>query len=242
MELLHILVCDDDPVFLAAHAKSIHALLEKHHLLARIHSFNGNTDIPAELLSCCDIAFLDIDFPRAKYNGIDIARSLRQVNQRAVIFFITNYVEYAREGYEVMAFRYLLKKEVPQKLEQCILQGLNHLHALRKTYTIQINGETIYLPINDLLYIESQRHTLIAYVRRGNSIKTYRFYASLKSVEAELEKEGFLRVQKSYLVNMRHILKYQVREVVLTGDITLPASPTIYAEQKQKYLFWKGRQ
>lgn len=242
MEWLNILVCDDDPAFLREQTANISALLEQRYLPARVHTFTGNNEIPESLLQCCDMAFLDIDFPRVEYNGIDIARRLRNCNRDAVIIFVTNYVEYARDGYEVQAFRYLLKKETPQKLEQCLLLGLEHLRALRKTYPIQINGETIHLPIEDILYIESQKHTVIAYVLRNSSVKSYRFYASLSSVEADLEHDGFLRVQKSFLVNMRHILKYQVREIVLTRDITLPASPKIYAEQKQKYLFWKGRQ
>ena len=82
----------------------------------------------------------------------------------------------------------------------------------------------------------------MAYVLCNGSIKTYRFYGPLSNIEADLEQDGFLRVQKSFLVNMRHILKFQAREIVLTGDITLPASPKTYAELKQKYLFWKGRQ
>lgn len=242
MEWLNILVCDDDPVFLREQASYIAALLERHRLPAHVHVFSENADIPAQLLRQCDIALLDIDFPRAEYNGIDIARKLRQYNRDAVILFVTNFVEYAREGYEVQAFRYLLKKETPQKLEQCLLLGLEHLRALQKTYPIQINGETIHLPMEDILYIESQKHTAIAHVRRNGNVKTYRFYAPLQRVEEDLEKDGFLRVQKSYLVNMRHILKYQVREIVLTGNIALPASPKIYAVQKEKYLFWKGRQ
>lgn len=242
MDWLNILVCDDDPVFLREQTANISALLEQRHLPTKVHTFSGNNEIPESLLQCCDMAFLDIDFPRAKYNGIDIARRLRACNRDAVIIFVTGFVEYAREGYEVQAFRYLLKNEAPQKLEQCLLLGLEHLRALRKTYPIQISGETIHLPIEDILYVESQKHTAIAYVLRNGGTKTYRFYASLSGIETELEKDGFLRVQKSYLVNMRHILKYQVREIVLTGDVHLPASPKIYAEQKQKYLFWKGRQ
>lgn len=242
MELINILVCDDDPVFLRQQADNIAVVLEKHHLPARVHTFSDKSDIPESLLQCCDMAFLDIDFPKAAFNGMDIARRLRLCNRDAVIIFVTNYVEYAREGYEVQAFRYLLKKEIPQKLEKCLLLGLEHLQTLRKTYPIQINRETIHLPVEDILYFESQKHTAVAYVLCNGSIKPYRFYGPLSNIEADLEQDGFLRVQKSFLVNMRHILKFQAREIVLTGDISLPASPKTYAELKQKFLFWKGRQ
>ena len=121
MELINILVCDDDTVFLRQQADNIAVVLENHHLPARVHTFSDKSDIPESLLQSCDMAFLDIDFPKAAFNGMDIARRLRLCNRDTVIIFVTNYVEYAREGYEVQAFRYLLKKEIPQKLEKCLL-------------------------------------------------------------------------------------------------------------------------
>lgn len=240
-EILHILICDDDAAFLKIQHEAVSAIMRRRNEAAVINAFRGNKTIPEELLRHCDLAFLDIDFPQKTYNGIDIARQLRAVNRDAVIIFVTNYVEYAPEGYEVQAFRYLLKREVPKKLEEYLRLGIEQLHRARKTYAIQIGGETIHLLIEDILYIESQKHTATAYVR-GNTVKSYSFYASLRSIEEALAQDGFLRIQKSYLVNMRHIQKYQCREAVLTGDIHLPVSEKTYSEQKRKYLLWKGRQ
>lgn len=240
--MIHILVCDDDRAFLGRQETEIAAAMERLRVDACVHAFPGGEQIPESALQICDLAFLDIDFPRADSNGIDIARRLRQGNREAVIVFVTNFVEYAPEGYEVQAFRYLLKREAPEKLEQYLVLALERLRSRRKTYAIQTCGDTVHLPIEDILYVESQRHTAVAYVRQNGGVKPYAFYASLRSVEEELEPSGFLRVQKSFLVNMRHIRKYQFKEVVLTGDISLPASPKTYAQQKQKYLFWKGRQ
>ena len=240
MELLNILVCDDDPVFLRQQADNIAVVLEKHHLLARVHTFSDKSDIPESLLQCCDMAFLDIDFPKAAFNGMDIARRLRLFNRDTVIIFVTNYVEYAREGYEVQAFRYLLKKEIPQKLEKCLLLGLEHLQTLRKTYPIQINRETIHLPIEDILYFESQKHTAVAYVLCNSSIKTYRFYGSLSNLEADLEQDGFLRVQKSFLVNMRYIDKISsyVLRLITGKEISVPKAR--YQEVKRSFALYKG--
>lgn len=72
--------------------------------------------IPDSILSGCDIAFLDIDFEGKRYNGIDIARRIRSKRKDAVIIFVTNYIEYAPEGYEINAFRYVLKSEISRKL------------------------------------------------------------------------------------------------------------------------------
>lgn len=70
--------------------------------------------------------------------------------------------------------------------------------------------------------------------------KEYNFYASLSELEERLERLGFLRIHKSYLVNMKYIKKFQCREALLTNGITLRVGEKSYMENKQKYLLWKG--
>lgn len=239
---LRVLICDDDPKFLAWAQASASAVFRRLGVRVQIFACAGGEAIPAGVIRTCDIAILDIDFPRKDYNGIDIARRLREARPDAVILFVSNFIEYAPEGYEVQAFRYALKSEISRKLEQYLQQALDQLQIARRTLQIQINGEHIELLLDDILYIESQRHTATAHVRRGSSLKPYSFYASLSGLEATLGEQGFLRVHKSYLVNMRHIQKYQCKEAILTGGITLRVSEKSYAAQKKKYLLWKGRQ
>ena len=65
-------------------------------------------------LSSYDLAFLDIDMGDS--SGIDLARTLRRENPGVVIVFLTNFIQYAPEGFEVQAFRYLLKRDMTEKL------------------------------------------------------------------------------------------------------------------------------
>ena len=64
---------------------------------------------------------------------------------------------------------------------------------------------------------------------------------SLSELEEQLEPKGFLRIHKSYLVNMAHLKKYQSQQAVLSDGTVLRVSARSYAAQKQKYLLWKGR-
>ena len=52
---------------------------------------------------------------------------------------------------------------------------------------------------------------------------------------------GFLRIQKSYLVNMAHIKKLSSVQVLLSNGVSLPVSSRGYADCKRQYLLWKGR-
>lgn len=242
--VIRVLICDDDLLFLTKLQSYIQSFFHQTGVKGKIHAYRTWEEIGTLILSSYDIAILDMDFSQKKYTGIDIAKQLREVRPDAVIVFLTNYIEYAPEGYEVQAFRYILKSDLDKKLEPCLNLALSHLQTSMETMKIQINGELIDIRINNILYFEVQQHTVIAYVEKesGNKvIKQYRFYSSLSTLEKQLTPHGFLKIHKSYLVNMEKLRKFQCHEAILTNGITLRVSARTYSQQKEKYLLWKGR-
>lgn len=242
--MLHILICDDDAIFALRLQSALETLLESRRIAAKIQVFHSAEEIGTETLKDCDLAFLDIDLAARRYNGMDLARRLRAASAEAVIVFVTNYLEYAPEGYELRAFRYLLKDELGQKLEGCVLQALELLRREKSDWKIQTEGEQIAIPLRELLYLESMGHTLLYHVREHGyePDRVYRCYGAIGKAEEELVPRGFLRIQKSYLVNMAHIKKLSSAEALLTSGVSLPVSAKNYAACKRSYLLWRGRQ
>lgn len=241
--MVSILICDDDIVMLNRIKSVIEPVLADSGTKAKIHAFSDAEQISDQILSACDIALLDIDFDRANYNGMDVARKLRTLRSDTVIIFVTNFIEYAPEGYEVQAFRYVLKKDIPEDLVTSFLLALKQIN--KETLKIQVNGEIINIPSDDVLYLEVRQHCVTVYVQKSETdrnYKEYNFYASLSELEQQLEPQGFLRIHKSYLVNMKHLKKFQCREATLDNGMTLRVGEKSYAENKQKFLLWKGWQ
>lgn len=239
-KLIHVIICDDDRAFLKSLHQLIETSLKQLGVPANIHSYISIEQITKPVLANCDIAFLDIDLNQPQYNGFDIARKLRAVRNDAVIIFVTNYIEYAPEGYEVQAFRYLLKKNYREKIYEYIKEAVSHIENANQTLKIKINGEVIEITLNSILYIESQLRTVIIHVQKDKGKKQYACYAAISDLETQLEPQGFLRIHKSFLVNMHHLKKYQCHEAILNDGTVLRVSARNYAEQKKKYLFWKG--
>lgn len=237
--MLKILICDDDPVCL----EKVHRRVRDIYDTAMIMAYQRQEEIPPSYLSDCGIALLDIDFRGQDQNGIQIAQRLREVNRDAVIIFITNYVEYAPEGYEVQAFRYLLKKDIDWKLEPYLRDAIEKLEQTRETVTVTVSGEPITIRLRDVLYIEAQAHNALIYIQRQGDAQSQhlRIYASLKSLDTQLSSRGFLRIQKSFLANMRRIRRFQSTGAELDDGTILPVSPKTYTQQKSQYLLWKGR-
>ena len=120
--MIRIIICDDDDVFLNKLQHAIEVALQRMDISAKIHTFNSMEKIGQPIFASCDIAFLDIDFAHTRYNGLDIARTLRKVRKDAIIIFVTNFIEYAPEGYEVQAFRYVLKIDIEKKLQEYLIK------------------------------------------------------------------------------------------------------------------------
>lgn len=238
--MLRMLLADDDPVFLSKLERLLTQYAAQQQRKVWIDAYPRD-DLSGFVLQSYDIAFLDIDFGDRRGAGIDLARRLRQKRNDAILIFVTNYVEYAPEGYELRAFRYLLKTDIDMKLEAYFSQAAEQFAAKREILPIQTGGEMRNLTVDEILYLESDKHTVRIYML-SSSAGPYSCYASLQSFEEKLQSLGFLRVQKSYLVNMRHIKKLQCSEVIMENGLTLPVSGKNYSEIKRAYLLWKGAQ
>ena len=151
---VRILLCDDDPAFLEGLRHALERIFAKLHRSAAIFPFHGPRELTPERLAGCDIAFLDIDFEGESQNGMDIARALRQVNRHVRILFVTNYIDYAPEGFEVQAFRYLLKRDTDQVLERYVLQALENIAQSKEFLRLRDKEQVFDLPLEQIPYLE----------------------------------------------------------------------------------------
>lgn len=235
---IRVLICDDDQASLEVIRQKAELIFTKLNIQGIFDLYSTCEAVSVESLKHCDIALLDVDFEGQTSNGIDLARKLRQVNKRAVILFITNFIEYAPEGYEVQAFRYILKRDLDAVLGRYLMEAMEMLRDARECLRLDYRGDLLELSFDSILYLEVMGHS-VSIVTEG---ETYTLSASLSSFERELESHGFLRVHKSFLVNMRHIKKFQCRELILDNGTAIRVSEKSYAGQKRKYLLWKGWQ
>lgn len=233
---MRVLICDDESSILELESSMIQQYCQENSITATFYSFTN--PLHAENINEFDIAFLDIDM--IEINGIQLARKLRLKNPDSVIIFVTNFIQYAPEGYEVQAFRYLLKTDIPQKLIPYFSDALRQVLSHRQTVTFSISGEKIDVQTTHILYLESNRRIIIMHLINDDRLE-YRFYGNMTEISERLQDLGFLRVQKSYLVNMKFIELFQYDKVYLTGNICIPSSEKNHKELKQKYLKWKGK-
>lgn len=232
---MRLLVCDDDKITV----QKISNLISSHcQSKGRFPTILESTDPKSiDITKEFDVAFLDIDMPQM--SGIELARRLHNLQSNTIIIFITNFIQYAPEGYEVGAFRYLMKDQISEKLIGYFDLAIKERTKRLRVVTIEINGEHIDVPISHILYMESNARIITMHLT-GNSRSIYQFYGNMSDLEQKFEIMGFLRVHKSYLVNMEYIEVFQCKKLELKNGIRIPSSERKYSELKQHYLKWEA--
>ena len=236
---INILLCDDDKDFLQRLTEVVTSQPLPPGISACVTKSVHSSAITDRQLSQYQIMFLDIDMDER--SGMDIARRVRELHLDTIIIFVTNYPEFSMEGYEVRAFRYLLKQEMQQKLPLYFRDALAEIPHDKRELRFSVNAEPYRVAYKDILYLESQQRIVVLHTEnplQGGD----RFYGKLEDLENELEPDGFLRIQKSYLVNMAHIKKLNYDKVALSNGEELPVSQKRYAQIKIQYLGWKNKQ
>lgn len=235
---INILLCDDDKDFLQRLTEVVTSQPLPPGISACVTKSAHSSAITDRQLSQYQIMFLDIDMDER--SGMDIARRVRELHLDTIIIFVTNYPEFSMEGYEVRAFRYLLKQELEQKLPNYFRDALAELPRDDKVLRFSANAESFNIPYKDILYLESNQRVIYLYTVKPMQAPD-RFYGKMEDLAAELEGDGFLRIQKSYLVNMAYIKKFNYDRVILLDGKELSVSQKRYSQMKVQYLSWKNK-
>lgn len=145
------------------------------------------------------------------------------------------------EGYTVNAFRYILKRDMERMLPNC-LEALFHEKTAsgRKVLTIRQNRTEMELPYDSIYCLESDLRKVNVYGDVPHQ-PLCSYYGKLTDLPAELFENGFLRVGRSDVVNMRYIRQISGYKVTLRNGVELSVSRNGYAAIRATYLEWKGQ-
>lgn len=220
---MNVIICDDDSCYREALRNTIHswALLHQLRNTIIVRCFDSSE----EIFNACkngltiDIAFLDIQIP-GEMNGLELAKSIRSTNEQASIVFVTNYSEYACDGYSVNALRYLQKPICDSMVYECLDIAYRQWEFAKEQFIyVNINKKKIVLPFQYILYIEASAHRLRIH-RVGKETLEVRSY--IKDIIEKLPDEMFVRCHRSYIVNILYARSISKRHIVMAGDYTVP--------------------
>ncbi|MDL2223878.1 LytTR family DNA-binding domain-containing protein [Bacteroidales bacterium OttesenSCG-928-M06] len=224
--MIRCIAIDDEPLALFQICKYI----EKTPSLELVQGFSSALDA-LDFLSqqSIDLAFVDINMP--DLSGLDFVKSLKQ---KPLIIFTTAYSEYALEGFKVDALDYLLKPIGYNDFLKSANKALYQYELLNKDSRteqdfifIKADHKMFKIYVLDILYIESRGEYIRIYRKNDKPLMTL---LSLKSMEEKLAKDRFMRIHRSYLINLKEIISIEKGRVILNGDISIPVGEQYRAD------------
>ena len=184
-----------------------------------------------------DALFVDINMPGL--NGLDFVKSLEQ---KPLVVFTTAYSEYAIEGFKVEAIDYLLKPigyadflkaaNKIQKQVQLLSATAEKVKSNKEYLFIKSEYKLVRINFNSIKYIEGMKE----YVRiHLDTEKPVMSLMSMKSLEARLPENKFMRVHRSYIVNLEKVSTIERSRIVFDNKVYIPVGEQ-YKEKFQAFI------
>ena len=175
-----------------------------------------------------DLLLLDIEMGRM--SGVELARRLRREHRRVQIVFITGYMEYIGEGYDVEALHYLLKPVTQEKLCSVLDRAAERLKSKEKELCLSLPGAVVRVALCEIRYLEVQRNYVTIYGEEAYTVKR-----TLNELEEELD-ESFFRTGRSHIVNLHFVRKITRTQVILKDKTELPLSKKFYEKMNRAMI------
>jgi two-component system response regulator LytT len=232
--MISVIAIDDEPLAL----QLVTGYIEKTPGLKLVGKFDNPIDATEFLRDTkVDLIFIDIQMP--DLSGIEFTRLMEKGPK---VIFTTAFEKYALEGYKLEIVDYLLK---PFSYEEFLtaVQKVQKIMNLEQKALIKVdaNNEFLFLKsdykikrinFNDILYIEGLKDYVKVYTR--NQAKPILSLTSLKSLEAKLPSNKFMRVHRSFIVNLEKIDTIERSRIVFDKKY-IPVSDQ-YKGKFQDYL------
>ena len=165
-----------------------------------------------------DLAFLDIQMQ--KMSGIELAGLIRETDSNMLIVFITSFSQYALHGYDVNALHYLIKPVSLAKLLPVLDKARLIWRSHQDSFLVVSDGTgQLKLPFGDIYYVTIQSHTVS--INTGDAVFEMR---KTMSELTEMLPGYFVRIHRSYIVNLFKVECMYKDSCLLLNDAKLPVS------------------
>lgn len=181
---------------------------------------------------------LIFDIQMKNMNGMELAKKLRARGCDAVIIFITGVPDYAIEGYEVGAVRYILKPVKPEVLNGLLDNVWAERSKKSENYFVLGQGSDVErIPFEKIVYIEACGH----YVHLKGFDFEREWKAGFSETVTSFEGKGFFCLRRGLLVNLRHVERITRTDCLLDDGESLPVARGVYKELNEAFIdFFKA--
>ncbi|SFG68376.1 two component transcriptional regulator, LytTR family [Lachnospiraceae bacterium C7] len=199
--MIRLAIVEDEDNYAIQLEKYINKYEQESSSVFKVTRFKDGDEIVNNYKCQFDIILMDIEMKFM--DGMSAAEEIRKVDKDVVIMFITNMTNYAIRGYQVDALDYVIKPVEYFAFSQKLDRALTRIskHKTKKSITIEYSSGIKKIDVDNIIYIETEGHNLLIHLKAT----TIKIRAKLKDYEEMLAEDDFFRINKGYLVNLKHV-------------------------------------
>lgn len=236
--MIKIAICDDDILTTANVETLIQNISVKKIIKIEIDVFyDGRTLVDyIKKGNKYDLIYLDIEMK--DLDGVETGRKIRLIDKGVLIIYVTNHEGFAKDVFEVSAFRFITKPIDNTIFERYFMDAQRNIMGSSRFFRYQYNKTTYRVSIDEIVYFQSDRRITYIITRYGSE----KCYGKLNDIEKKLVGAGvyFYRTHQSFLVNPRYVFRYTYDTMELTDGTILAISEHRRKKVNELFCMLKG--
>ena len=230
---MYIALCDDQIEQLDNLVHLFQLWQDDRRFSLRYKVFQNATDLlDAATHEAFTTYFLDVMMPGM--DGLSAAKEIRQFDHTADIIFFTSSTGFAYESYSVQAMEYLLKPIRPEALFPVLDRLALNEQRPKEGLSLKSGSTLVRILYSQLTYVEVNGKHIYFNLTDGSVREVF---GTLKEYEDQLlSRPEFMRVHRSYIVNMLQAAEFSSKGVRTFSGKQIPVSRLLYPQLRQEYI------
>lgn len=237
--MFSICFCDDTPATLQKYIELFELIAERHQIPVSIRAFSSGRELLAYMEN--PNHFFDLYFVEAglkDISGIDTVLHIHEHDPLGLVIFLGVRTECASDCFAAYPFNYIIKSKLNFiRGESVFLNAYSVFKQKKKPYIVCKNRTTFQcIQLSDISHFETLGRLVVVHFKD----QSFEFYSKLNIIEQSVKNKGFIRVHRSYIVNLSYISDADRENIFLTGHETPVPIGQIYLDhvRRETYPFF----
>lgn len=234
--MINIVICDDEKLFLDKMNKMVKEFFKDKKISVNIHCFKNSSNVISNIRNETNLFFLDIMLP--EISGLELASIIREIQPNAYIIFVSSMHDAVFTSIKYSPLRFIRKEFLDVELHEALNAFLTDYNAYENIIEINYKNNIFPLPVKSINFAESNKH----YITLHTDDNAYTIRGKLSDYIDIFSNQNIIRINQSYMVNLKYIKKYDSVSVILQNDFEInigrkykEAFKTAFFKYKRKY-------
>ena len=231
--MFSVAICEDEKVILDFESSLVNKWASDAGCNLQLDTYISSEQFLFESEDKAPYDVLIFDIQMKNMNGMELAKTLRRRGCDSVIIFVTGVPDYAIEGYEVGAVRYILKPVKPEVLKGLLDAAFAERQKKAEDYFVLGQGADVErISFEKIIYVEARGHYVFL---KGVDFER-EWKAGFTETTAAFDGKGFFCLRRGLLVNLAHVERITRTDCILDDGETLPVARGAYKELNDAFI------